>query len=572
MSKYFAVILALFCIGAQAQTCPTNRYLDPQFSVTKHSNVVFANAPSIPAVYVSEAVTVNQDITMDIFEPAGDTVLKRPLIIFAFGGGYIFGTKDDSDIQGLCDYFAKRGYVTASINYRKGLNATSNTSAVRAIYRGAQDWSAAIRWFKEYANTYRIDTNYFFVGGSSAGSFGAMHAAFADDSNKPAEANATGFPTFNPDLGCLSCSGNNFNHSNKVKAILNCWGALLSKNFIDANDDVSILSVHGTADPIVPIGSGSPFSASIVVQSVDGSAPIHQRCTQVGVPSKFVPFDGEGHCVWGICVLNAWAPGSPTEYYSPILDTMRLYMYPMLLPTTPTVNGPTSVCQGDTGVYWLSGSNALRYCWQISGGQLIDHTTNYGAIKVVWNTAGNYTLNALPYSQLAAEGTAVQTSVTVNGYPPLVSITENNDTLTVPTGYSYQWYANQQPITNATTNSYVVDMPAFYSVELTGPGGCTTMSESLYAVPKDTTTQPTALAEEKINVKIYPQPTTNRFVLEGNNIIQIAIYNTLGQMVIPSTTIQSGNKWYVEHTMPKGIYYIKISTKQGVVNKALVVE
>lgn len=273
MKLLLTTIVFLFSyIAVLAQNCPTNRYVDAIFNVTKQSNVVFGNAPSIPPVYVSESVTINQDLTMDIFLPTGDTASKRPLIIFAFGGGYIFGTKDDSDIQGLCDYFARRGYVTASINYRKGLNAASETSALRAIYRGAQDWSSAVRWFKQFSTTYKVDTNYIFAGGSSAGSFGALHMAYAEESDKPAAANASGFPSFNPDLGCLSCSGNNYAHSNRVKAILNCWGALLNKNFVDASDDIPIISVHGMADPIVPYNSGSPFSASLIIQSVDGSS------------------------------------------------------------------------------------------------------------------------------------------------------------------------------------------------------------------------------------------------------------------------------------------------------------
>lgn len=570
MKKLFTLIILLNSLLSLAQTCPTNRYLDPLFSVTKQSNVVFGNAPAIPAVYVSESVTIDQDLTMDVFQPTGDTASKRPLIIFAFGGGYIFGTKDDSDIQGLCDYFAQRGYVTASINYRKGLNATSNTSAVRAIYRAAQDFSSAIRWFKHFSSNYKVDTNYIFVGGSSAGSFSAMHAVFMEDSDRPQETFADGFPNFMPSLGCLTCTGNNYPHTNQVKGILNCWGALLNKNFIDAGDKVDILSVHGTVDPIVPYNSGSPFSASLIVQSVDGSAPIHTRAQQVGLQSKLLAYEGEGHCVWGICVLNAWAPGSPTQYYNPILDSMRLHMYPMLRPSNANIVGPTQVCQGDTAVYWTNGSDATRFCWQISGGIIIESTPNNGAIKVIWGTTGQATITLVPYSGIGAAGSAVSIPVEVNSYPAIPVITQQGDTLSTASGLSYQWYQDGQVISGATENTYIISQTGNYSVQVTNTGGCSVISDAVYA--EHTVIQPNSITENNIGIKLYPNPSNGIIVLEGATLSNISIYNSMGQLCNWLSVEQLGAKTTINHALPKGVYYLKATTANATLAKIFAVE
>ncbi|UPT65881.1 MAG: T9SS type A sorting domain-containing protein [Sphingobacteriales bacterium JAD_PAG50586_3] len=558
MKKFFTLIIILSGLAATAQ-CPTDRYLAPQFAVTKQSNVVFANAPAIPAVYVSEAVTINEDITMDIFQPVGDTASKRPLIIFAFGGGYIFGTKDDSDIQGLCDYFARRGYVTASINYRKGLNATSNTSAVRAIYRGAQDWSSAVRWFKEFSGTYKVDTNYIFAGGSSAGSFGALHMAYADDSNKPPEANGTGFPTFNPDLGCLSCSGNNYQHSNNVKAVLNCWGAMLDKNFIDAGDKPILFSTHGTADPIVPFNSGSPFSASLLVQSVDGSNPLNQRAQSVGIPTKFIPYPNQGHCVWGICILNAWSPGSPTEFYNPILDSMRVFMYPLLQPTNATITGPTELCKGDTAVYWAGATNGIRKCWQVTGGEIIDQTPNGGAIKVVWATDGVFDVSVIPYSTVGAAGNATHQAVTVSTYPDInAAISQNGDTLFVENSpYTYQWYLEGQAINGANTNTYVISQTGTYTVEITNSGGCSIQSAPTYA-EHIIIEEPNGINENAVDLHIYPNPNYGTILIEGNRKVDVAIYNSLGEACNITSIDYQTDMTLIRHNLPPGIYYAKV--------------
>ena len=58
------------------------------------------------------------NLSMDIYQPVGDDVTNRPVIIFAHGGTFIFGSKNNSTVVELCERFAKRGYVTASINYR----------------------------------------------------------------------------------------------------------------------------------------------------------------------------------------------------------------------------------------------------------------------------------------------------------------------------------------------------------------------------------------------------------------------------------------------------------------------
>src|SRR4051812_27343269 len=70
----------------------------------------------------------NVILTMDIYQPAGDTAEIRPLIVWAHGGSFIGGTKNDGDVTSLCNHFAKRGYVCASINYRLGVSFPPNQS------------------------------------------------------------------------------------------------------------------------------------------------------------------------------------------------------------------------------------------------------------------------------------------------------------------------------------------------------------------------------------------------------------------------------------------------------------
>ena len=86
-------------------------------------------------------------------------------------------------MQALCDTFAHYGYVTASIEYRKNFNLLSSGSAERAVWRGIQDASAAVRFLKIIVRfTALIRLKYFW--GSSAGAFMALGLAYIDDAER----------------------------------------------------------------------------------------------------------------------------------------------------------------------------------------------------------------------------------------------------------------------------------------------------------------------------------------------------------------------------------------------------
>lgn len=382
-----------------SQPCQNQRYIQPLFEVEKNANVVFANVQALPPVYISEDVTVSQNLVMDIFMPAGDTLSLRPLAIFAFGGGFLIGGKDDEDAQAYCDSLARAGYVTASIQYRLGMNIASPPSAVRAIYRAAQDYSAAIRYLKEFAWQYRIDTNYIFSGGVSAGSFSAMNLAYMQEQNRPQETYAqSGFPPA-PDLGCLHCSGNSYNHNTKVKALLNCWGAILDTTWIDINDDTPLISFHGTDDLIVPFGTGFPFTALFLMPEVYGSQPITQRASNIGLHNAFHPFIGQGHNTWGTVVNHSFV-GGPTPYLDTIINETKDFFYPFLQPAPPVISGSHDVCAGDTQTYSVALNAGSHYCWEIEGGTIISQNQNI--ISVLWETAGNGWVKAREVNHLQA--------------------------------------------------------------------------------------------------------------------------------------------------------------------------
>lgn len=385
-------LLMMTSLVLYAQNCTSRRYIDPIFpNITKYSNLVFANdVPNIGTVYVSETVTTNINLTMDVYVPTGDTLTKRPLLILAYGGGFIFGSKEDADINSVCDSLAHRGYVTATINYRMGLNLTDESGMERATYRATQDYSAAVRYLKHYSGQYGIDTNLVFIGGVSAGGIAALHLAYMDESDRPQSTYAAGGLTPRPDLGCKDCEGNPYTNSSKVTGVINYWGAILDTNMIKPTNALPTLLFHGVDDLIVPYDEGAPFSASLVAPSVNGSLYMSERMDNLGIYNEANIFPGVGHNIWGICVLNQWTTG-PTQYYDTIWRSTRDFLYKMIRPATPILNAKQTICkQVDLHIDVAQSHPGASYCWEAPGSNGIPASANGPSVQLNWDSAGTY--------------------------------------------------------------------------------------------------------------------------------------------------------------------------------------
>jgi carboxylesterase type B len=92
--------------------CQPGRFVDDIFPVKSILNIKYGGNYKFDGTY--------QELFMNIYEPDGDTLSRRPLIILAFGGSFTFGSRTSPDILKLCNAFAKKGYVTSTIDYRLG--------------------------------------------------------------------------------------------------------------------------------------------------------------------------------------------------------------------------------------------------------------------------------------------------------------------------------------------------------------------------------------------------------------------------------------------------------------------
>ena len=315
-------LIIIYCLLSSLAISQDVRYLDEVFEdVLVTEDVVYGNAPDLPFIFLFEWNTIDIDLDMDIYEPVGDTLDARPAIIFIHTGAFFSGHNELDDVVDLSIASAKRGYVSFNINYRLGLNVLSSYSGERAVYRGMQDASAAIRHIREFHEEYNVDPNKIFIWGTSAGSFVGLHLAYSQDDERPESTYGT---TADPDLGCIDCSGNNYIQNSKPNALISCWGAIGDLNWIDQDDNIPTLMFHGTADPIVPFNSGYPFTIDIALPIVYGSNLIYERLQELNIYSElYAPT--ELHEYWG-AVNGNWI-GGPNEYFDQIKSDSYNFLY-----------------------------------------------------------------------------------------------------------------------------------------------------------------------------------------------------------------------------------------------------
>ena len=318
-----ALLLILFIFSySTSQT----RYLDEVFDeVTKTEDIIYGNAPDLPFLFLFEWNTENIDLDMDIYEPTGDTLTNRPVIIFIHSGAFFSGYNEADDVVALSITSAKRGYVAVSMNYRLGINILSSYSGERAVYRGVQDASAVVRYLREFYQDYGIDYENIFIWGTSAGSFIGLHLAFVEDDERPESTYGSGE---DPDLGCIDCEGNDYIHNSKPKAVISCWGALVDLDWIDQENNIPTIMFHGTLDPVVLFNSGYPFTGVITLPIVYGSNLIHERLNELHIQNALYFEEGQLHEYWG--TLNGNWFGGPNEYYYQILDNSYAHLFTLL--------------------------------------------------------------------------------------------------------------------------------------------------------------------------------------------------------------------------------------------------
>ncbi len=197
-------------------------------------------------------------------------------------------------------YYASRGFVAVTIDYRLYdgplFPLPSAATMTDVVIKAVGDMKAAVRHLRQDAattNTYRIDPNYIFVGGVSAGAIAADHTAYLDSMDNVASSELTAIQANGGWEGNSSSTAGVY--SSSVQGVLNFSGALRDANYINSGE-APLFSAHDDGDNVVPYDGDDATIGGFPIIYVEGSQFMHRKADsiQVGVPNFLITIPNSG--------------------------------------------------------------------------------------------------------------------------------------------------------------------------------------------------------------------------------------------------------------------------------------
>ncbi len=438
-------LITLSIAYAMATVGFAQRYVTEVFSsVTKISSITYANNLSV----LSGTPTAT-DLKMDVYVPTGDTLSKRPLIVFVHTGSFLpaifngspTGSRNDSATVEICNRFAKRGYVVANIDYRLGWDPmNSNLDGRRgtllcAVYRSIQDVKAAVRYFRKDAatsNTYKIDSNKVILGGQGSGGYIAYAYAtlkdsaqiqltkFISSSTIPQLGFAAGMPYVNQTMmgdfngyggiPQLNNPNNSVGYGNSVQFVFNLGGAMGDSSWLTAGA-APMVSFHCIKDPFAPFMNGIVFvpGTNQSVVDVSGSGYVIPRAIALGNEACFNPNNFSDPYTNAANLLNGGADGlypfmtasyeaSPWEWFDSTATVMACQavgksvgyadtIYFNALMTNPNMSKTKAMAYIDTVMGYVN--PRIEKCMNLNGTGIKDLTID-NSVEIFPNPVTEY--------------------------------------------------------------------------------------------------------------------------------------------------------------------------------------
>lgn len=297
---------------------------DSSYNIIKEEDVIYANGLSHNE---SSTVPFSTSLKLDIYYPDNNSA-NRPVYMFIHGGGFTGGIKHKPEIIDMANYYASRGWVFVSIDYRtteelgviqgmtpeellvyyrgiapqewieKALQGAQNWGEVQqatAMYLAQRDAKAALRWIVANANTYNINKDFITVGGASAGAITTIALGISNQEDFRDEISVLEDPTL---------SNTNLNESYVVRSMVYFWGSNIKLDVFEAVYELNQYDRYDGSDPELFMGHGTaqdlvtPYEEALELQGIYNSLGIYNKLVSLLLPNG----NPAGHGAWNAVV------------------------------------------------------------------------------------------------------------------------------------------------------------------------------------------------------------------------------------------------------------------------------
>jgi para-nitrobenzyl esterase len=344
------LVVFAFAQSSSAQSCDGQRYFGLLFPVYDSSTVVYSN----------------NNMTMDIYQPDGDTATNRRVVMMIHGGDFYEGSSKDAFVYFICQQYAKRGFVTVSINYTL-IPIDSNifnepildsATGYPIIAQTISDAKAAVRYLKMNAASLRIDTSWIVIGGDASGALIADHIAYMTAYSPAVPLFDSAFAA----LGGLDGNSGNPGYSANVKAVLNFGGGLLNLDMITGQDHAPCYTFQSDSDADIPFECGYAFDY-YANYTVCGGGAMQPVLSSLGITNQLVFFDSLDNEPWGDTVYSGPLQG---RYIQSMVDSQAaVFLYQIDCPTFTAIKEITDAHislypNPSSGMIYIQADNAIE--------------------------------------------------------------------------------------------------------------------------------------------------------------------------------------------------------------------
>ena len=130
------------------------------------------------------AVKDTSELKLDVYVPE-DTLEQHPCLVFAFGGGFKMGARDEESYQKFLTEMAENGIVGVSIDYRLGLKDKKVKNLIQlakileiSVNMAVEDMASAVKFVLDNAEELKVNPKQIIISGSSAGAITALQTDY----------------------------------------------------------------------------------------------------------------------------------------------------------------------------------------------------------------------------------------------------------------------------------------------------------------------------------------------------------------------------------------------------------
>ena len=294
------------------------------YTILKDENITYAEGLSHSMTSTSSFAI---PLKLDVYYPDNNSS-NRPVFMFIHGGGFTGGTKTKPEIVDMANYYASRGWVFVSVDYRtteelgtiqgmtqeelltfyrgiapqewienafQGAQSSDQVKQATAMYLAQRDAKAALRWIVANSIIYNINTDFITVGGASAGAITTVALGISNQEDFRDEITISDDPTL---------STTNLNESYVVRSMVYFWGSNIKLDVFEAVYELNQYGRYDSSDPELFMGHGTaedlvtPYEEALELQSIYDSLGIYNKLVTLLQPNG----NPAGHGAWNAVV------------------------------------------------------------------------------------------------------------------------------------------------------------------------------------------------------------------------------------------------------------------------------